>query len=91
MLHSRDLLDGAVGNHPALTQHHHTLGNPQQRVQIMGDQQHRDAEITIQKGEQRIKGTGRDRIKPRGRLIQKQDLGLKRNGPRQRRPLAHAA
>jgi hypothetical protein len=59
--------------------------------EIMGDHEHGQTERLLQRLDQRIEIAGRDRVQPRGRLVEEYDRRVQRECARQRHPLGHAA
>lgn len=72
-----DLLDDIkrVGDENAfLRQHGNAVADRVQRVEVMGDQEHGQAEAVAQGQDQLVEGRRTDRVESGGRFIEKQDL-----------------
>ena len=51
-----------AGQHPALAQHRHPVADRVERIEIVGDEEHGQAEGLLEATQQFIKGRGADRI-----------------------------
>lgn len=80
---------GAGGEHLATCQNGDPVTGGVQRVQIVGDQKHRQPQRPLQRHKQPVKFRRTNRIKPRSGLIQKQNLGVQRQRAGQSGTLAH--
>ncbi len=59
--------------------------------QVVGHHEDREAERALQRPDQGVELRRRDRIEARGRLVEKDDLGIEGQGAGQRHALGHAA
>lgn len=91
MCGAREFGDRRAGQHPPLAEKSDAVGNAPQRIEIVGDDQHRQPESGAQFEHQLVKSGGTERIEAGGRLVEQQQLGIERQRPRHRRPLDHAA
>ena len=78
-------------NHLAVRDHRHPVTDFVQRIEIVGNQEHRQVERILQFPGQLIERCRTDRIKARCRLVQKQQLRIERQRPGKSGALAHAA
>ena len=62
-----------------------------QRIEIVGDHDHGQAEAALQAADQPVERRGADRIEAGGRLVQEQDLRIERERAGETGALAHAA
>ena len=72
-------------------QHGDAVADREQRVQIVRDEEHGQPEAGLQIADQPVELGSGDRIEAGGRLVEKQDLGIERQRPREPGPLAHSA
>jgi hypothetical protein len=75
-----------------LVEHDAALGDLEDAVELVGDEDHREPEPLVQSEDQlgRARPSSRD-PSPRRRLVEEDEPRLERHGPRDRRPLLHAA
>src|SRR6056297_2207260 len=91
MIDVQHIRHGASHQYLSLCQHRDAVTGRVQRVEIMRHQKHRQPERMAQAPDQLIERRRADRIQPGGRFVQKDDIGVKRQRPRQPGPLAHPA
>ncbi len=70
-------------------QHRNAVGSRPQAVEIVGHQKHGKAQTLLKVPHQLVELGRRDRIEPRGRLVQEQQFGIESERPREARALAH--
>jgi hypothetical protein len=91
MVEALDLLDGGVHHHALVGQHRDAIADRVQRVEVVRDQEHRQAQGLLQ-GENEFVERGRaDGVQARGRFVEEQQRRIQRECARQARALAHAA
>ena len=73
-----DLVQRIGDQHALLAMHRDAIADRIQRIEIVRDQEHREAEALAQRQDQLIERGRADRIEARGRLVEKQDLGIER-------------
>ena len=61
------------------------------RIDVVRHHEHGQTQALLQVPHQRVELRRGDRIEARGRFVEKQQLGIERQGARQAGPLAHAA
>ena len=77
--------------HAPVHDHPDTIAGTEDSVQIVRDHDDGELQFLLQVQHQVIEGRRADRVEPRGGLIEEQQLGVQRQGARQRRALDHAA
>jgi len=82
-LHRADRRDLAVGKSGD------AVANSAKAVEIVRDHKDGNAQRLMKSANQRVKLAGRDRIKSRRRLIEKNDLRIERQGAREPHALGH--
>eukprot|EP00659_Diplonema_papillatum_P005423 gene5423-8274_t len=87
----RDDIDGIRHQYLFLRQHRYAVGDGVQRVEVVGDQEHAQAQRIAQGQDQLIEGGGADRVEAGGGFVEKQDVRVQRQGTGQGRALDHAA
>src|SRR5574337_3072 len=79
------------GDDLAMAQHRDAVADGEQAVEVVGDHEDGEAKRLLQRGDEVVEIASRDRIEPGGRLVQKDDVGIERDGARERGALGHAA
>src|SRR6266496_2915814 len=80
-----------VDRYLLVDEHRDTAADGEQRGEIVGDDDDGDAEAPVQLRDQRVDATRDERIEVGGRLVEKQDSRIEREGARERRALDHSA
>jgi hypothetical protein len=91
MVVAEEVLPVTDRNESALVQHRQAIGDPLGALHGVRHDQHRHAEGTLQEQNQLVDAGRDDRIEPRRRLVEHENLGIERHGARDRRPLLHPA
>ena len=78
-------------DHVFFGQHRDARRQREQRVEVVRDHHHRQAQLAVQRLDQRDEGVRQVGIEAGGRLVQEQQLRFQRQRARQRRALDHAA
>src|SRR6185436_2101984 len=81
----------AVGDHLAAGQDDRAVDDREQRVEVVGHDEHREAEALGKDPHQGIEGARAHRIEAGGRLVEEQDFRLERQRARQGHALSHSA
>ena len=94
--HPRVLGGQHGGNRPggddlAVGQDGDAVAHRMQAVEIVRHHEDREPQRALQGADQVVELAGADRIEPRGRLVEKDDLGIERERAGERHPLGHAA
>jgi hypothetical protein len=76
---------------PAVGQRRDAIADGGERMEIVRDHEDSEAQRLLQRSDQRVEFSGRDRIEARGRLIQKQQRGIERQRASERDAFGHAA
>src|SRR5579862_5154206 len=87
----REMLRQSADADLLVDQHRDAVADREQRIEVVRHQKHGEIEAGLQIADQLVEIGGGDRIKPGGRLVEKQDLRIERKGARQPGALAHAA
>ena len=87
----RHLVDRAVGDDLSGVQGDRPVGDRPERVEVVRHHHHGEREAVGKRANQPVEGAGADRIEAGRRLVEEEDLGLEREGARERDALAHAA
>src|SRR6516162_11758509 len=88
MIVLQHLLQGAGANLP-VDQHGDAIADRKQSVEIMGNHEHGKVEAALQVPDQNVEVCGRDRIEPGGGLVEKDNIRIESEGPRETGALAH--
>jgi hypothetical protein len=64
MIDARDLVDWTVGKHTAFCQDDQPVDDRQQRVQVVRNQQHGDAEVVDERAHQVVEAARGGRVEP---------------------------
>jgi hypothetical protein len=75
----------------ALGEHRDTVADRIERVEIVGDEEHGEAERIAEFQDELVECRRADRIEPRGGLVEEQQLGIERQRAGDAGPLLHAA
>ena len=75
--------DGPHCDNFLVRQHRHAVADFVQRIEIVGDQEHREAEGFLQFAREIVERRRPDRVEARGRFVQKQQFGIERQRPRE--------
>ena len=84
ILHSSNRQNTFIGEHC------HAITDRIETIKIMGHQKYREPECGLQLADQNIKRRRANWVEACGRLVQKHDLGVQRDGAGKTSPFAHA-
>jgi len=84
MLRGLHVSHGSRGNDLPAPQNGNAVASGIKTIQIVGYHENRQPQSTLQGADQFVEISGADRVEPRGRLIQKDELGIERERTRQR-------
>ena len=87
----RNDIDGVGHQHFLLRQHRHTVGDGVQRVEVVGDQEHTQAQRIAQGEDQLVELRRANRVETGGRFVQEQDVRVQGQCAGQGCTLDHAA
>ena len=91
MVERQQFGNGPDRNHAFVGQHRHPVANLIQGIQIVGDQEYGVAQSILQFAGQGIERGRANRVQSGSRLVQKQQLGIHRQGPGEAGALSHTA
>src|SRR3954469_9715920 len=91
LVEALDLVERIGNQHALLRDHGDAIADRVQRIEIVRDQEHREAKALAQRQDQLIERGRADRIEAGRRLVEEQDVGIERERARERRALDHAA
>ena len=86
-----DLLDGGIDHHALVGEHRDAVADRVQRVEVVRDQEHRQAQRLLQGEDQLVERGRADGVQARGGFVEEQQRRIQRERARQARALAHAA
>ena len=87
----QEFFDFSDRRHLAVAEHRDPVADGEQAVEIVGHHEDGEAQRLLQRADEIVEVAGRDRIEARGRLVEKDDLGIERERARERDALGHAA
>ena len=85
-----DLLQGVVDDHVLVRQHRHPVADGVDGIEIVRDQKDGESQRGPQGQDELVKRCRANRVQAGGGLVQKQHVGVQRQGPGQRCALDHA-
>src|SRR5882672_4667153 len=86
-----DVVNRAFGDDFAGGEHDDAVDDAAQRVEIVRDEEDRQAQLVAEEPQALIEAARGDRVEPRGRLVEEEHFGLECERPSHGRALAHAA
>src|SRR3954451_24742085 len=81
-----EIWSGLVLDEPAVMEKHHVLGEPLRLADVVRDHDDLDAAV-LRLDQEPLDDKGRGRVEARGRLVEKQDVGIEAEGAREAKPL----
>jgi hypothetical protein len=91
MIEGKQLGNGPDGDHFAVCEHRDPVADCVQRVEIVRDQEHAEAQRVPEAPDQRVEGGGADRVEAGRRLVEEQQVRIERERARNAGALLHAA
>ena len=91
MVHLQHVLDRTGDEDLLLGEHGDTVADRMETVEIVRHHEDGEAERPLELPDQVVEGGGADGVEPGGRLVEKDDLGVERQRPRETRAFLHAA
>ena len=91
MVEAAHRFEVALDQDALLADHRDSVDDGGKRVEIVGYHDHGQAQSVSEVGDQRVERGGGDRVEPRRRLVEEEDLRIERQRARERRALDHAA
>ena len=87
----QELADRTGGDDLLMPEHRDPVADRKQAVEIVRDHEDGQAQGLLQRADEIVEIAGRNGIESRGRFVEKDDLRVERERPRQRNALGHAA